>query len=65
MANTILRLQGETRPLVGLGPMDKVRKTMDGIRGRYTVLNRTVSGVDHDGDRRRFVGEGGVLEWWA
>lgn len=45
VANTILRLQGETRPLVGLGPMDKVRKTMDGIRGRYTVLNRTVSGV--------------------
>jgi hypothetical protein len=45
VANAILRLQGETRPLVGLGKMDAVRKSMDGIRGRYTVLNRTVSGV--------------------
>lgn len=45
VANAILRLQGETRPLVGLGPMDKVKTTMDGIRGQYTILNRTVSGV--------------------
>lgn len=45
VANAILRLQGETRPLVGLGPMDKVKTSMDGVRGRYTVLNRTVSGV--------------------
>lgn len=45
VANAILRLQGETRPLVGLGPMDKVKSSLDGVRGQYTSLNRTVSGV--------------------
>ncbi|WKL67235.1 3'-5' exonuclease [Pseudomonas qingdaonensis] len=45
VANAILRLQGETRPLVGLGPMDKVKTSIEGIRGQYTILNRTVSGV--------------------
>jgi hypothetical protein len=45
VANAILRLQGETRPLVGLGPMDKVTVKREGMRGQYTILNRTVSGV--------------------
>lgn len=45
VANAILRLQGETRPLVGKGPLDKVRTSLDGYSGAYTILNRTVSGV--------------------
>jgi len=45
VANAILRLQGETRPLVGLGPADRVQTSMSGIRGQYTILNRTVTGV--------------------
>lgn len=45
VANAILAMQGETRPLVGLGPMDTVKTSLAGVRGRYTVLNRTVSGV--------------------
>lgn len=45
VANAILRMQGETRPLVGLGPQDRVQASMAGIRGQYTILNRTVAGV--------------------
>lgn len=45
VANAILRLQGETRPLVGLGPADRVQTSMSGICGQYTILNRTVTGV--------------------
>lgn len=45
VANAILRMQGESRPLVGLGPMDKVKTSMEGVRCSYTSLNRTVSGV--------------------
>ncbi|QCT95413.1 ATP-dependent helicase (plasmid) [Stutzerimonas degradans] len=45
VANAILKMQGETRPLVGLGPADRVQTSMSGIRGQYTILNRTVTGV--------------------
>lgn len=45
MANAILRQQGETRPLVGLGPRDKVVTSLPFGCSRFTVLNRTVFGV--------------------
>lgn len=45
VANAILRLQGETRPLVGLGSGDKVQTCRDSARAPYTILNRTVAGV--------------------
>lgn len=45
VANAILIQQGETRPLVGFGPMDKVATTLPRGIQRYTVLNRTVFGV--------------------
>jgi len=45
VANAILRQQGETRPLVGLGPRDKVMTSLPFGCGHYTVLNRTVMGV--------------------
>ncbi|GAB3479806.1 3'-5' exonuclease [Azotobacter salinestris] len=45
VANAILALQGETRPLVGLGPRDRVSTRLPFGCERYTVLNRTVIGV--------------------
>lgn len=45
VANSILRQQGETRPLVGFGARDKVVTSMPFGHSRYTVLNRTVVGV--------------------
>ncbi|QQE91127.1 3'-5' exonuclease [Azotobacter chroococcum] len=45
VANAILALQGETRPLVGFGPRDRVSTRLPFGCERYTVLNRTVVGV--------------------
>lgn len=45
VANAILRQQGETRPLVGRGPMDKVATALPFGCNRYTMLSRTVVGV--------------------
>ncbi|HHM8127008.1 TPA: 3'-5' exonuclease [Pseudomonas aeruginosa] len=45
VANAILRQQGETRPLVGYGPRDKVVTSLPYGVDRHTVLNRTVVGV--------------------
>lgn len=45
VANAILALQDETRPLVGFGPRDRVSTRLPFGCERYTVLNRTVVGV--------------------
>ncbi|WP_349618366.1 3'-5' exonuclease [Azotobacter salinestris] len=45
VANAILALQGETRPLLGFGPRDRVTTRLPFGCERYTVLNRTVVGV--------------------
>lgn len=45
VANAILIQQGETRPLVGFGPRDRVVTSLPFGCDRYTVLNRTVVGV--------------------
>lgn len=45
VANAILMQQGEQRPLVGYGPMDKVTTSLPSGCEQYTVLNRTVFGV--------------------
>jgi len=45
VANAILAMQGETRPLVGLGPRDKVVTSLPFGTGHHAVLCRTVAGV--------------------
>lgn len=45
VANAILSMQGETRPLVGLGPRDKVVTSLPFGTGHHAVLSRTVAGV--------------------
>lgn len=45
VANAILKQQGETLPLVGLGPKDRVATKLPFGENQYTILNRTVVGV--------------------
>lgn len=61
VANAILALQGETRPLVGFGPRDRVSTRLPFGCERYTVLNRTVVGVIMTAIGA--VGQGKVVHW--
>ena len=45
VANAILAMQGETRPLVGYGAKDRVTTSLPFGTEHHAVLNRTVAGV--------------------